>query len=478
MEGGIGALLVVGQFALQVVLAVIVLSRRRGRNETTLSWVFVILILPVVGALVYLMVGEVRIGSRRTRRHGEIVEHLRKDRSDAVETHAYAELSDEHQPIATLAEVAGGMIPRGGNVVELCGDTEGYIERLVADIAAAKEHCHLLYYIMLADESGERVARALAEAAARGVACRLLVDAVGSGAFLESPLRRGLAARGVQVVGALPASFMRAAFARIDLRNHRKIAVIDGRIGYTGSHNVANASFAPKPAFAPWVDCSIRVEGPAVRDLQQLFIEDWYLDTGEYLKGVMTVEAPAHDGGIPIQVMSTGPGARYEALVQLVQAAIHVAREELLLTTPYFVPDEGTADALATAARRGVATTLVLPHRNDSFLVGHASRSYYQHLLDSGVEIREYPHGLLHSKTLTVDRDLALITSANLDRRSFDLNFEVSVLAYDSDFASQLRFLQRSYVERSLRIDPGEWRARPWHARAVQNAAGAFSPLL
>lgn len=478
MEQGWGVLLVAGQFGLQLGLALLVLLRRRGRNEATLAWLFLILILPVVGALLYLMVGEVRLGSRRTRRHAEIVRRLRADQAGTIQTHAYAQLEPQHQPIATLAEVAGGMLPRGGNLVELLGDTERFVSALVADIAAARQHCHLLYYLFLPDGSGTRIAHALAEAAARGVDCRLMVDAVGSRPFLRSELCRGLEARGVRVVGALPASLLRAAFSRIDLRNHRKIAVIDGRVGFTGSHNIADASFAPKPRFAPWVDASIRVEGPSVKDLQEIFVEDWFLDTGEYLERALECDAPESAEGIPVQVMGTGPDMQADALVQLVQSAIHVAREELLLTTPYFVPDEGTADALATAARRGVATTLVVPQRNDSLLVGHASRSYYQHLLRSGVEIREYTRGLLHSKTLTVDRSLALITSANLDRRSFDLNFEIAVVAFDTDFASQLRFLQRAYVEDSVRVAPEQWARRGWRARALQNAAGALSPLL
>lgn len=478
MDRWIGGLLFLAQFGFQIGLALLVLLRRRGRNEATLAWLFLILILPIVGAVLYLMVGEVRLGSRRTRRHAEIVERVRRDQEARLETHAYAQLDPQHQPLATLAEVAGGMLPRGGNHVELCGDTVRFIDSLVQDIAGAQQHCHLLYYIFRPDEVGRRVARALAEAAGRGVACRLMVDAVGSKAFLGSELRRELTTRGVQVVGALPASFMRAAFSRIDLRNHRKIAVIDGHTGYTGSHNVADAAYGGDPRYSPWVDASIRLAGPVVRDLQQIFVEDWFLDTSEYLEGVLQAEVLELPDGIPVQVTGTGPDMRSDALVQLVQSAIHIAREELLLTTPYFVPDEGTADALATAARRGVSTILVVPQRNDSLLVGQASRSYYQRLLDSGVQIREYTRGLLHAKTLTVDRNLAFISSANLDRRSFELNFEISVAAFDTDFASHLRFLQRSYVEHSVRVDPVAWQGRGWRARALQNAAGAFSPLL
>jgi cardiolipin synthase len=361
--------------------------------------------------------------------------------------------------------------------MELLADTEGFISALARDLDAAADHAHLLYYIFLADESGRAVARALRRAAERGVCCRLLVDAVGSKAFLRSALRRELETGGVEVVAALPTR-LRLGGTRIDLRNHRKLAILDGRVAYTGSHNVAAASFAPKPRFAPWVDATVRIEGPAVRDVQELFVEDWYLDTGETLEECLAIAPPEHVPGMPVQVIGTGPDSRHEAVVRLIQAAFHLAREELILTTPYFVPDEGTLDALLTAAERGVRTRLVVPKRNDSRLVGAASRSLYELLLASGVEIHEYTQGLLHAKTITVDRDLALVSTANLDRRSFELNYEASLVVYDSDFASRLRFLQTSYLADSTPVDSAAWARRSWPRKIAQNAAGMFAPIL
>jgi cardiolipin synthase len=238
------------------------------------------------------------------------------------------------------------------------------------------------------------------------------------------------------------------------------------------------ASFALKPRFAPWVDATVRIEGPAVADVQELFVQDWYLDTGEALVECLSLVPPVHDPGIPVQVIGTGPDSRHEAVVRLIQAAFHLAREELILTTPYFVPDEGTLDALLTAAERGVRTVLVVPRHNDSRLVGAASRSLYEVLLESGIEIYEYTRGLLLAKTITVDRQLALVTTANLDRRSFELNYEASLVVYDADFASRLRWLQRTYMDDSVAVDAEEWRRRGWHRRILQNAAGAFAPIL
>ncbi|MHC5007872.1 MAG: cardiolipin synthase, partial [Planctomycetota bacterium] len=330
----------------------------------------------------------------------------------------------------------------------------------------------------LDDHSGQRVAEALMDAAGRGVTCRLLVDGVGSVGFLRSHLRKRMQTRGVAVVEALPTSLLRLPFARIDLRNHRKLVVIDGMIGYCGSQNIADAEFAIKPKYAPWVDAMVRLRGPAVRDLQVLFIQDWYLDTNESLEELLAISAAPSPDGAVVQIMGTGPDAYNEALRQITQTSLHAAREELIITTPYFVPDEATATALYTTARRGVDTTLVVPARNDSPLVAAASRSFYERLLEAGVQVHEYQQGLLHAKTMTLDRRLALVTTANFDRRSFELNFEVSLVVYDSDFASELRLLQKAYIDGSRTVSETQWKRRGWPRRLWQNTAGMLGPIL
>ena len=449
-QGWVAALLFVAELLFKLGFVGIVLTRRlRRRPSSTVTWIVVILAVPVLGALAYVLVGEVRLGSRRVRRHAEIQARIRSRAAFFGATGRYPIMAESQRPLSSLAETVGGTGPRGGNRLELIGDTVHFIDLLVADIDRSEAHCHLTTYIYLCDGAGQRVAEALERAAGRGVVCRLLVDAVGSRPFLESPLRRRLEKSGVHVVGALPANLLRTLFARLDLRNHRKLAVIDGRVGYTGSQNIADAAFAVKKRFAPWVDAMLRIEGPAVRDLQELFVTDWFLDRDESLEDLLSVEPLEQAGGVVVQVIGTGPTSYNEALLQLSQAAFHTARHELILTTPYFVPDEGTFEALCTAARRGVHTMLVVPARNDSPFVASASRSYYQPLIEAGVEIHEFREGLLHAKTMTVDRDLALISTANFDRRSFELNFEISTLVFDSDFASQLRFLQRSYMSAS-----------------------------
>ena len=330
----------------------------------------------------------------------------------SIDPATHVALPDREKQNSVLAEQVSGASVVGGNRVELIGDSARFRDRLISDIDAASDHVHMLYFIYLDDESGRLVGEALVRAAARGVRCRLLVDGVGSKAFLKSGLRRTMEEGGVTIAACLPVNALRMVIARMDLRNHRKIAVIDGQIGYTGSNNLAEAAFAVKPKYAPWVDCTFRMDGPASKELQVLFLEDWFMETDELCEEELAHRPVVHEPGLPVQVIATGPNFYNEATTQLVQACIHSARSELVLTTPYFVPDEATITNLVVAARRGVRVTLVVPKNNDSKLVALASRNHYETLLDAGVRLVEFNAGLLHAKTITLDKEIAVVMSA------------------------------------------------------------------
>lgn len=377
-----------------------------------------------------------------------------------------------------MAELVSGNGVTAGNRVSLSGDTDRSLQMMVEEIDRAASHVHLLTYIYLDDAAGRLVGDALCRAAARGVPTRLLVDGLGSRDFLRSPLAAGIRSSGVTVVEALPINPLRWLAHRVDVRNHRKLLVVDGNVAFTGSQNIAAKGFAPKARYAPWVDCLLRIEGPLARELQLSFVEDWSLDHDESLESVLQVEPPWHSDGVEAQTVATGPNFNNVAMTQLVQALAQVASQELILTTPYFVPDNGFHMAMVVAARRGVSVHLVVPRRNDSTLVAWASRSHYQELLEAGVRIHEFQHGLLHAKTITVDRALAVVMTANLDRRSFEINFEQSVLIYDRDFTTELRRLQESYMTQSTLVDPAEWARRHWSVKLRENTAGLLSPLL
>ncbi len=468
---------IIGEFTLKVLVIAIVILQRKKTASAKLSWILLIVFIPFVGSVIYLLFGTMRLGSTRMKRHKKILSLIPQN----VSTHnccaSFSKDSTKQKfgSIASIAETVGASYVLDGNNATLFGDSEKWIRSLADDINQAKEHCHILSYIMLDDDAGKLISETLINATERGVTCRLLLDSVGARDFLESNACKQLLNRGVLVNAALPSNIFRAALVRLDLRNHRKMAVIDNTIGYMGS---TEASFAPKKKFAPWVDASVRLTGPIVRELQAIFIQDWFMDSDEDLSNILQQPIVVSEHGFPAQLMATGPNSNNRALSQLLQTAFFAAQEELIITTPYFCLDDSTELALLICARRGIETHLVLPAKNDSKLIAAASKSSFAKLLDAGIHIHEFHGGLLHSKTLTIDRNLALIGSANLDRRSLELNFEVNMLVYDTDFASELRFLQSSYIEQSTSVDAVTVSNWSIQKRLWQNAIGLISPIL
>ncbi len=473
-------LLFIGELIVKVFMIFVVLLQRKKTPSAKLAWILLLVAVPFVGSAIYLLLGTTRLGALRRKRHKEILKLIPTGYASHCpdDGHAQSCVVGAYQSITSIAEAVGASTVIDGNAAKLFGDSEKMIASLAKDIDEATTHCHILSYIMLDDLAGKKIAAALSNAALRGVECRLLIDAVGSKVFLQSGTCQQLRDSGVHVTAALPANLLRAMLVRLDLRNHRKIVVIDNAIGYVGSQNIAEPSFAPKPKFAPWVDASVRLVGPAVRELQSVFIQDWFMDSDENLSTMLQKPVDAMKGGFPVQLMATGPNSNNQALPDLLQTAFHSAKEELVITTPYFAPDTSTESALRIAANRGVQTHLVVPARNDSRLVAAASRSRFARLMDGGVHIHEFHGGLLHAKTMTIDKSLALIGSANLDRRSLELNFEISMLAYDSDFASHLRFLQQSYIDSSTLLSTNTVSEWSLGKRLWQNAVGLIAPIL
>jgi len=482
-EGFWTALLVGSHAALVAATMLTVLAAERFRPTPALTWLLVAALVPWVGPLLYWFFGRpwlsegrrIRMREMTAEIHWLIVNRYPVSRDDVLAMTAGLEEGD--RGLSRLGESIGGMPPVGGNDLRLFHESKDLFAAMVADIEAARSTVHFLTYIVLDDEGGMPVMEAMMRAAGRGVPVRFLVDALGSRPFLRGETCRRLRASGVQVVEALPGGVIRSLFTRIDLRNHRKIAVIDGEIGYVGSHNLADKSFRIKPKFAPWVDATVRMHGPVVSELQRVFVEDWYLETGESHLDTIRLFGPSPEPTVA-QVIPTGPLKPDCSAPDLVVTLLGLARDEIVLTTPYFVPDAPTISALSVAARRGVQVRLVVPARNDSALVAHAARAFYAPLLEAGVEIFEFHGGLLHAKTITVDTRVAFVSSANLDRRSFELNEEVSLLLYDGAATRQVRDLQDRYLERSTPVDAAAWTRRGLPSRLVDNAAALLSAVL
>ncbi len=460
-------------------LAVLVRAITRPHREPTsrLAWVIVIIAAPVVGMIAYLLLGETRI---RRRRFGKVIDAQlpRPSANEAVIRELHA--SPYAAPFA-LARTVNRVGPAAGNRAWLAQDSNTAIDGMVADIESAREHVHLCTYIWLEDRNGLKVKEALVRAARRGVTVRALADALGSRQFIRSRHWRNLIESGVQARAALPfRNPLRLLLrGRIDLRNHRKSLIVDNRIAWVGSQNLADPEFRIKPSFAPWVDIMARFEGPVARDCQFLFVSDWMGEGGADISECLTQgsrQPPA--GEVIAQVIGTGPILAYDAMPTCFSELIHSAREELVVTTPYFVPDAQLLYAFLSAARRGVRVILVFPRRNDSRFVAGASRSYYAELTKSGAEIFEFGPGLLHAKTMVVDRAVALIGSANLDRRSFELNFENNVLLASTDFARAIREQQETFIGQSRQVTAEDAADIGLPTRMWQNTLAMLSPLL
>jgi cardiolipin synthase len=287
-------------------------------------------------------------------------------------------------------------------------------------------------------------------------------------------------AAGVRLARALPIGnpLLRALTGRIDLRNHRKIVVIDDRITYCGSQNCADPEFLVKARYAPWVDAMTRFEGPIARQNQHLFAGDWMAQVDDDIDDLLLRPIPAARPGLSAQVIGTGPTVRYSAMPEMFESLIYSARHELTITTPYYVPDDPMQAALCASARRGVVTTIVFPARNDSWIVAAASRSYYADLLDAGVRIFEYQGGLLHTKSLTLDGEVTLVGSANMDRRSFELNYENNILFCDPSLTADMRRRQESYIAKSLSVTAKAVEGWSWQRRLWNNTIAMLGPVL
>jgi len=450
---------------------------------TSLAWLLLVFFLPLVGAIAYLVLGEKRLGRKfeaRTQaiktRYDSWLQNLPPEiRSDPQK------LSPQARSLNRLAQTTVSIPALSGNRLQLLDAAEQILRSLISDIDRAKRFCHLEFYIWTEGGMADEVGTALLRAAGRGVTCRVLLDAIGSANFLKGHLAEQLKAGGVEVALALPVSSISVFKVRPDLRLHRKIVVVDDAAAYTGSFNLVDPRFFKQDAgVGEWVDAMVRLEGPGVLALNALFRWDWEAETGGDLNRVEEGDPSTllHAGKTDIQVIPSGPGMTGSGIYQLLLLSIYSARHEIIMTTPYFVPDEAVSTALLTAAARGVNVTVIIPQRNDSRLVHYTCRSFFDDMLAAGIRIYGFKGGLLHTKSVVVDRQVALFGSVNLDVRSFWLDFEVTLGVYDPDFAERLTALQNRYIEDSKPVNLQTWQQRSGRERFVENLARLASPLL
>lgn len=464
----------IGEWLIRLGMLIVVPFRRTP--EAAKGWLLLVFFEPLLGLALYLVIGRPRQPAWRATRFaglpralGPTVERLR-----SYPSVFHPDLGEGLAPTVALTEGLASIPILGGNRVEVLASYAAIIDRLIADIDGAAHHVHLLFYIFADDATASRVIEALSRAAARGVRCRVLVDAIGSKAWIPRLLPR-LRAMGVDARAVLPVGLFRRGAGRLDLRNHRKIAVIDGRAAYTGSLNLVAPDFKHGLTYE---ELMVRITGPAVLALQYVFLADWYVEAGELLDDPAIMPDPEICGDVAVQALPSGPLYPRANAAWLIVALAHAARRRLVITTPYFIPDESLLLALKTAALRGVEVDLVVPAQDDQVLVCLAQKSYYGELLQAGVRIYRYRPRFLHAKHVTVDESISWVGSSNMDVRSFTLNEEVVVLLFGSAVNQALRTEQARYFRESEFLVPAAWEARPLATKVVQNLARLLSPLL
>jgi len=429
-------------YGLVLITIVIILLRRHKEPAAMVAWILTAILIPFVGWLLYLLIGETRVVRlrRRQRRRRAITPALARQVSALAPMHVHQQQIDLDAYMIDLIRIAtrvGDHPPTRGNDVTIYHDAEKTFRDLGLAIESARSHVHMEYYIFQPDGTGRAIRDLLVRKAREGVRCRLLLDAVGSWA-LPRDFMHTFRDAGVELEFFLPVK-LKARKLHLNLRNHRKLVVVDGGVGFTGSQNVGDEYIGRRRKYGPWRDTHLRVVGPAAAQLQEVFVEDWHFATNRDLSGddsLFPSLAPA--GSTVVQIMASGPDRAYGALYMLLLSALACARTSVAVMTPYFVPDLAMAMALKAAALRGVRVQLLLPSRSDAPLALWAGRSYYDELLESGVEIFEFSDGMLHSKVVVIDEKWAMVSSANMDVRSFRLNFELSALLYDRPHSQAL----------------------------------------
>lgn len=465
-----------------VIFTLRILVRDDFSPAARLAWILLMLSVPYLSVIIYLLFGEISLGKTVHQQHDAIFSRLQQMAGEAMgscEKNLSGNVETEYQTAFRAASV-DGFGTTLGNRAELLPDAATSRSRLVEDIDNASESVQCLYYIWLDDETGRNVASALIRAVGRGVVCHAMADGLGSRRFTRSRWWKDMQRAGVKLSITMPIKWVidTILFSRLDLRNHRKITIIDSSITWCGSQNCADEEFRVKAKYAPWVDIMLRFEGPVVIQSQILFASDWLLNTGDKVPDSLKLKTSQIADGFPAQLFADGPTERQGATPQLFSTLLTLAKEEVVITTPYFVPSSTVLDAICAAAIRGIEVSLIFPKRNDSWIVAAASHSYYRKLLDHGVRIFEFRDGMLHSKTLTLDGKLSLIGSTNLDLRSFDLNYENDILLRDDNVTCSIRERQREYLSKSDEITIAEVNGWSYPRRIWNNVVATVGPIL
>lgn len=467
------------------VVALFIVPVNRKPTAAT-AWLLVMFLLPYAGLLLFLMIGSPKLPHWRRAQQRTMNRQIEAVAAEVKQLPGKALMFDppippRYMPYTQLATNLGGLPAVDGNSIELLADYHDILRRIAGAIDEAHHYVHVEYYALSCDDETEFIFAALERAKQRGVTVRVLMDQYGSSKYPNyRTTRRRLTDAGIEWHLMLPLRPAHGEFARLDLRNHRKIVVVDGAIGFTGSQNIIRRNYFRRDKIY-YDELVALVRGPVAMALNAAFITDWYAEAGPPLDGKIAPELlvlPPAGGEALCQVLPSGSGFEDENNLKLFTSLIHAAQRKLVITNPYFVPDDSLMVAITSAAQRGVDVSLINSEASDQFFVSQAQRSYYEQLLLAGVKVYWYRAPvLLHSKCMAIDEDIAVIGSSNLDMRSFHLNMEVTLVVYDRDTVAQLREIEADYLTRSELLSLEKWQTRSIFTRLAENISRLTSAL-
>ncbi|MBD2846938.1 cardiolipin synthase [Paenibacillus sp. IB182496] len=470
-------------YVLNIFLAATVIFLERRNVAATWAWLLVLFFLPSVGFILYLIIGQ-NLSRRKIYkikidrlRH---IRHILHNQFQLLEQRKIKfkdpEITRYHDMIF-MNLVSSRALFTQDNRVEIFTDGQSKFDSLLDTIAAAKDHIHLLYFIVRDDELGNRLVKALAERAAAGVEVRFLYDHVGSRA-LPRRFFQPLTQAGGYVAAFFP-SRIPLLNLRLNYRNHRKLAIIDGKYGYLGGFNIGNEYLGLNKRYGAWRDTHLRLEGSAVQQIQVQFVLDWNLASVHQFLLKRRYFPEVHEpGSVGMQIVSSGPDSEWEQIKNGYLKMIYAAKQSICLQTPYFIPDESLLTALKLAAASGVDVQVMIPNNPDHKVVYWASSSYLGELLESGARVFLYSDGFLHAKTIVVDGRLASVGTSNIDIRSFRLNFEMNAFIFDTETATRLWRIFQQDIEVSTELTWEAYLKRSLMLKLKESLARLLSPIL
>jgi len=463
-----------------VIMGVMILENRSPLKS--LSWILVLLLLPGLGIILYIFFGQnfrkEKIISRKGLKNHEYISNVAHAQTNDLTSNGWLQnplIKDKAQLIQLQLNNSNSVITIG-NKVKLLNNGDAKFDALIEDLKQAKDFIHLQYYIFAKDVIGNTIKNILIEKAKQGVEVRLIVDDVGSWE-LKSDYFREMRSYGIEMYSFLEVRFP-VFTSKVNYRNHRKIVVIDGLVGYVGGINVADRYIKGHPSYGIWRDTHIRVEGDAVNSLQYIFTIDWYFVSQVELADKKYFPAKEPLGDKLVQVSHSGPDTDWAGIMMGFFKVITTAKEYVYIATPYFMPNESVLMALKTAAMGGVDVRIIIPERSDAYITKLSSMSYIKEMMLTGVKFYFYQKGFIHSKVIVSDDVVSSIGSANMDFRSFEQNFEVTAFIYDEEFAKEVK---QSFIDDfadSNRVILAEWRKRPVRQKVKESLARLLSPLL